>query len=58
MRWPSRRASYSPLWQQTVSPQEVLRKMSSEPTQEAITGREELGDLSKPTQALAQFYCR
>jgi ketosteroid isomerase-like protein len=30
--------------------------MSSEPIQEPITGREELGDLSRPTQALAEFY--
>lgn len=27
------------------------------PTQEAITGKEEQGDLSSPYQALVQFYC-
>ena len=33
-----------------------VAKMPTKPTQEPITGREELDDLSKPTQALAQFY--
>ena len=28
----------------------------AEPIQEPVTGREELGDLSRPLQALAQFY--
>jgi ketosteroid isomerase-like protein len=28
-----------------------------QPIQEAITGKEEQGDLSKPYQALVQFYC-
>lgn len=40
----------------TVFPKEVPRKISRETTQAPTTGREELGDLSKPTQALAQFY--
>jgi ketosteroid isomerase-like protein len=30
--------------------------MTSTPTQDPITGREELGDLTQPLQALAQFY--
>ena len=32
------------------------RRSRREPTHEPITGREELGDLSTPIQALAQFY--
>ena len=40
----------------TVFAQDASRNAPAEPIQEPITGREELGDLSKPTQALAQFY--
>ena len=36
--------------------QDASRNATAKPIQEPITGREELGDLSKPTQALAQFY--
>jgi ketosteroid isomerase-like protein len=40
----------------TTNEKEEAQKVSREATQEPITGREELGDVSKPTQALAQFY--
>jgi hypothetical protein len=30
--------------------------VANKPVQEPITGAEELGDLSQPTQVLAQFY--
>jgi ketosteroid isomerase-like protein len=37
-------------------PQPDATLISIAPIQEAVTGREELGDLSQPRQALAQFY--
>src|ERR1700737_3319444 len=37
-------------------PMGTVKAQGMKPTQEPITGNEELGDLSQPQQALAQFY--
>src|SRR5271166_3255010 len=39
-----------------VRPAGRAEAQATKPIQEPITGREELGDLSQPQQALAQFY--
>ena len=40
----------------TSMPPRTAKAQGVKPTQEPITGNEELGDMSKPQQALAQFY--
>ena len=37
-------------------PMRTAKAQGAKPTQEPITGNEELGDMSQPQQALAQFY--